>query len=383
MVMHTPMQRHLRPRCELLHLKRLGEGVSTDPAIMNVPALDGSMMAQVFYGMTSRRRWALEMRTESEFTDIYKDFLRQNGIPHTLRRDNAKSEKSVEVRKINREYLIADAWSEPYHPHQNPVELNGIKYLKSHAAVLMEQVGAPANLWLLCFEYICEVSNNMTDPNNDWKIPNEVAGQGTVDISHLLAFYFYQPVLYLDSDEKFPESTEKPGWFVGFSKNIGDHMTWKVLMEDKKTVLVRSVVRPAKDAHRRNRLVQFDSTTDEDLKKLDGGTVEDEVTTAKKKKKDDSDYEAEEDGIAKRTRSKTDESGPSSKTRSKDVVAAMVAQSLSTKFFSTFQIRHLQTTTEMGDDKVDDIRESLYASERRAYNTRISYLNSQNMKKVQ
>ena len=223
------MQRHYKPRNEILHTKRLGEAISTDPGFMSVPALDGSTMAQAFYGLTSRRRWVAGMKLESEFPEIYQDFLRNHGIPHTLRRDNAKSEKSAKIRQINRENLIADGWSEPYHPHQNPVELNCIKYLKNHAAILMERVGAPDNLWLLAFEYICEVSNNLADPTNDWKIPNEVAGAGTVDISHLLAFYFYQPVLYLETNVEFSEPKEKPGWFVGFAENIRDAMTFRVL----------------------------------------------------------------------------------------------------------------------------------------------------------
>ena len=122
----------------------------------------------------------------------------------------------------------------------------------------------------------------MADPTNNWMIPNEIAGQGADDISHLLAFYFYEPVLYLDSDEKFSESNEKPGWFVGFPDNIGDRITWRILMADKKMVIVRSVVRPAKDADRRNRKVHFDLSTDQEIKKLDGGAVEDQVTPPKK-----------------------------------------------------------------------------------------------------
>jgi hypothetical protein len=34
--------------------------------------------------------------------------------------------------------------------------------------------------------------------------------------------YWFEPVLYLDPVSKFPESTERPGYFVGFADNIGD-----------------------------------------------------------------------------------------------------------------------------------------------------------------
>jgi hypothetical protein len=40
------------------------------------------------------------MKTESEFPDVYLDFIRQYGIPSGLRRDNAKSEMSQHVKHI-------------------------------------------------------------------------------------------------------------------------------------------------------------------------------------------------------------------------------------------------------------------------------------------
>jgi hypothetical protein len=50
-----------------------------------------------------------------------------------------------------------------------------------------------------------------------------IKGEET-DISHLLMFYWLGPALYLDPVSKFPETTEKPGYFVGFADNIGDVM---------------------------------------------------------------------------------------------------------------------------------------------------------------
>jgi hypothetical protein len=40
------------------------------------------------------------MKTESEFPDVFLDFIRQHGIPFALRRDNAKSEMSQLAWKI-------------------------------------------------------------------------------------------------------------------------------------------------------------------------------------------------------------------------------------------------------------------------------------------
>jgi hypothetical protein len=47
----------------------------------------------------------------------------------------------------------------------------------------------------------------------------------------------------LDLVSKFPETIERPGYFVGFADNLGDALTFKVLKNDLVTVLHRSVVR--------------------------------------------------------------------------------------------------------------------------------------------
>jgi hypothetical protein len=40
--------------------------------------------AQVFFGMTSKLLYVVGMKTESEFADIYLDFIRKYGIPFPL-----------------------------------------------------------------------------------------------------------------------------------------------------------------------------------------------------------------------------------------------------------------------------------------------------------
>jgi hypothetical protein len=93
------------------------------------------------------------MKTESEFPDVYLDFIRQHGIPSAVRRDYAKSEMRQQVRQIHRDLVIADQWTEPHIPWQNPAELNGVKYLRSHAQVLLDRAGAPdkVDLFLMCY----------------------------------------------------------------------------------------------------------------------------------------------------------------------------------------------------------------------------------------
>jgi hypothetical protein len=60
---------------------------------------------------------------------------------------------------------------------------------------------------------------------------------GIPDISHILIFYWFEPVLYLDPVSKFPETIERPGYFVGFADNVGDALTFKILKNDLVTVL--------------------------------------------------------------------------------------------------------------------------------------------------
>ena len=93
--------------------------------------------------MTSKMLVVTGMKTESEFPDVYLDFIRQHGIPSALRRDKEKSEMSQRVRQIHRDLVIADQLTEPHSPWQNPAELYGVKYLKSHAQVLLDRTGAP------------------------------------------------------------------------------------------------------------------------------------------------------------------------------------------------------------------------------------------------
>ena len=77
------------------------------------------------------------------------------------------------------------------------------------------------------------------------------------DISQFLQFYFFGQVPYLDADDKLLnalKSTERPGYMLGFTKNVVDELTFKILDDQFKQVVSVSVVRPYKD----NKYVQFD-----------------------------------------------------------------------------------------------------------------------------
>ena len=60
----------------------------------------GYTCAQVFFGMTSKVINVYGMKSKSEFPQVYTDFLRTEGIPTVLRRDNAPEEQSAKVTRL-------------------------------------------------------------------------------------------------------------------------------------------------------------------------------------------------------------------------------------------------------------------------------------------
>jgi hypothetical protein len=85
------MRRHLKSRFQMLRHKRLNEFIATDTYFLNEKSIEGYHCAQVFFGMTSKMLYVAE---ESEFADVYLDFIRKYGIPSAIQSDNSKSEMS-------------------------------------------------------------------------------------------------------------------------------------------------------------------------------------------------------------------------------------------------------------------------------------------------
>jgi hypothetical protein len=168
----------------MLRHKRLNEVIATDTYFAKQKSIEGYHCAQVFFGIISKMLYVAGMKTESEFADVYLDFIRKYGIPSALRRDNAKYEMSQRVKDIHRDLIIADQWTEPHSPWQSPAELNGVKYLKSHAQVLWDRAGAPDNLYFLAQDYLSHVHNLSANRKLNWKIPEKVS-RGELDTRHI------------------------------------------------------------------------------------------------------------------------------------------------------------------------------------------------------
>ena len=119
----------------------------------------------------------------------------------------------------------------------------------------MNRSGAPANCWLLCLIYVCYLLNLIACTAIDGKIPLLVLTGITTDISIILLFTFYQPVIYATYDQHFPsESEERAGYWEGFGEHCGDAMTHKILDNDTQKLIYRSAVRPKKSSTPNHRL---------------------------------------------------------------------------------------------------------------------------------
>ena len=130
-ILRYPLRRHIKSRFPQLNRPRLREKVATDTYFANCRDVTGATCAQVFYGMTSHMINVYGLRTESQAPEAYADFLRHEGAPTDLRRDNSKVQSGRKFQDLNRLYMIGDQFTEPHHPQQNPAENGAVRWLKN------------------------------------------------------------------------------------------------------------------------------------------------------------------------------------------------------------------------------------------------------------
>ena len=144
---------------------------------------------------------------------------------------------------------IQDSQSEPYHQHQNKAK-NYSGLAKLYTNTVMNTSGFPACCWLLCLQYICVVLNHLASPTLQGICPVQALQGTTPDVSFMLHFSFYEPVYHrIDSSEPdlyFPSSSnEQKGYWVSFSDNPGDRLTWRILTEDTQNLIIHSGIQSA------------------------------------------------------------------------------------------------------------------------------------------
>ena len=250
----VPLRKHYKSRFPAANVSRLNEVVATDTFFFDVPALDdgimghgGTTMVQLFCGCTSLLTAVYSMSSETQISGALEDFIRHHGAPNALFSDNAKAQTGKAVQEILRMYAIKDFQCEPHHQHQNFAERR-IQEVKKISNLILDNTGAPPNLWLLCVNHVVYILNRLSTESLGWKTPLEAATGQQPDISCLLTFRWYEQVYFKSyaSAKQFPsKSSERLGYVVGVAEHQGDSLTFLVLDSITFQVVARSELRSA------------------------------------------------------------------------------------------------------------------------------------------
>ncbi|KAL7563770.1 hypothetical protein ACA910_020454 [Epithemia clementina (nom. ined.)] len=204
-------------------------------------------MAQVFVGRHTLVCDAYGIKSTKQFVNTLQDNICERGAMETLISNGGSALISQKVKDILHTLLIADYQLEPYHQHQNKAE-NRYGTMKGWVNTIMNITGCHAFCWLLCLQYVCILLNHISSPALDGCTPLHALLGFPPDITFLLLFAFWDNVYYpVDPDElssgSYPSSSnEKHGRWVGFSTNVSDCFTWKILMEDTHQIIYHSTV---------------------------------------------------------------------------------------------------------------------------------------------
>ena len=237
-----------------LNVRRRNEPVATDTVYAATPAINGGYkMAQIFVGRKSLVIHVYGMKTKSQFINALEDEIRNHGAMDTLISDGAAEELSDLAKALLRSLLTRHWKSERAFQHQNPAE-HRWRFLKQNVNWWMNWRKIPANIWLLCMEWVADVMNMTAERSLGHRIPLEVLLGHTIDISILLCFLFWDIVMVTRYEDKsfngqvgHPLTNEIKCRFVGFAWDTGHALTFKLLTIDTQKVIHRSQVRLADD----------------------------------------------------------------------------------------------------------------------------------------
>ena len=242
----TTLRQQIHAPNPVLNVPRRNEDVATDTLYSSTPAIgDGSTACQFFIGRISKYRSVTPLgNSDKDFPKALLDEIRKRGAMNRIISDRAKAEISEKVKDIFRTFVIGDWQSEPHQQRQNFAE-GGWRTSKEWVNNLLNISGAPPEYWLFALMYVCFLQNHLAYKSLGWRTPTEWLLGYTPDISALLQFVFYQPVLFAAHEPSFPEDpTEHLGRFLGISENIGHGMTF-VIGLDNGEIVHRARVRSA------------------------------------------------------------------------------------------------------------------------------------------
>lgn len=253
------MRKHTKARFPGANVPRLAEKYAFDTWDSNTPAAatglpkhNGCQMVTLYTGVTSKCTYIYPMGSKDELPDTMKDFIRSHGAPISFVSDHASVNISEEVIKLLREFRIgASNTSEPDYQNQNPAERR-IQDIKASTQQVMDRTGTPNQYWLMCTLHVCDLYNHMSLDSLSHKTPLEAATNLKPDISAFLHYHWWQPVYFQAKGETFPTTKERMGRWLGVARNVGDALTYYVLAQDTKELVIRSVLRAANEVETQN-----------------------------------------------------------------------------------------------------------------------------------
>jgi hypothetical protein len=248
------MQKHFKSRLPAYNVHRWNESVATDTFFCDTPDHDdgilghaGTTMAQLYVGKTSSKTVVYPMCLKSDMSKTLEDLIRNHGAPNSLFSDNAKAQCGKRVLDILCLYGTKDFQSEPHHQHQNFAERKIGDTKRLTDAILMDRTGTQARFWLLCLLYVVFLLNHLSSDALGGLTPIEIATGQRPDISALLQYRWFEPVLYPVEHSFASDSPEKSRCWVGVAENQGDALTYRILTDDTQKVITRSAVCTALD----------------------------------------------------------------------------------------------------------------------------------------
>ena len=289
----TLLKKAYRSPNPALNVHRRSEPVACDIVHSDTPAIDnGTTAACIFVRCRSKVIYVYGGKSDEQFANTLEDNICERGAPTRLISDRAQVEISNKVLDILRTLFISAWQSEPHQQHQDFFERR-YQHLKSSTNRVLNRSGAPPETWLLCLQYVAFLLNHSWDDTLK-NIPLTALLGITLDVSVLLWFHFWQRVFYSAVEPSFPsQSKELLGHIVGISEHVGKALTWKVLTDDTRKIIFRSVIRPctASDPDLRvdpsggeisNAVIKSASNYDHgESETIDVETVNDEGTSAK------------------------------------------------------------------------------------------------------
>jgi hypothetical protein len=253
------LKMHFKSRFPAHNVKRRNEAVGSDTVFSDTKAVDnGATCAQMFVGRKSLWADCYPMKTDKEFARTLLEDIRRRGAMDKIITDRAKAEISYKVIEILQAYAIDDWQSEPYHQNQNFCEQR-YQTIKKYVNRIIDYVGCPADLWLLCLQYVCYLLNRLATPSLNYQTPHFVLMGTLADISALLQYKFYEKVYFKTHNPSYPsDSRERAGFWVGVAEHVGTALTYKVLTADTRKIIYTSELRSGEDQSRVNKRADAD-----------------------------------------------------------------------------------------------------------------------------